>query len=376
MVTEAMTHRERLLATLRFQPVDRVPDFELGPWEQTMARWRREGLQAGSESPWEAYRRCFPTDSDEYGPGLSIEVGPLPGFAHTVLEDRGTHNIVQDEYGAIAEELKPELGASIPRYIRFCIESRADWERLRDERLDPNAPGRVPADLNQVVERLRDADYPTVVGRPSLYGWLRCWTGVERLSVWLYDDRPLVEEILEHLTRLTLSVMEKLAAASARVDACDWWEDMCYNHGPLISPRLFAELMVPRYKRITDFMRRELGTEFQQLDSDGNIHELVPLWLEGGINTLYPLEMAHTDAHRLAAQYGQRLRLMGGYDKRALAAGPAAIDAEFERLRLLLQRGGFIPHIDHMVPPDVSLENYIYYRRKKCEFIGKPWPVD
>jgi len=37
-----MTHGERLLATLRFQPVDRVPDFEFGAWEQTIMRWYRE----------------------------------------------------------------------------------------------------------------------------------------------------------------------------------------------------------------------------------------------------------------------------------------------------------------------------------------------
>ena len=86
---------------------------------------------------------------------------------------------------------------------------------------------------------------------------------------------------------------------------------------------------------------------------------------------MMPVEAAHTDAYRLSDTWGKRLRLRGYFDKRALIAGKGAIDKEFERLAPLYKRGGFIPHIDHHVPSDVSLENYCYYRRKKCQFIGK-----
>ena len=64
--------------------------------------------------------------------------------------------------------------------------------------------------------------------------------------------------------------------------------------------------------------------------------------------------------------------LRGSYDKRALIEGPAAIDAEFERIMPLIKRGGIIPHTDHLVPPDVSFANYGYYRRRKREILGKP----
>ena len=56
-----------------------------------------------------------------------------------------------------------------------------------------------------------------------------------------------------------------------------------------------------------------------------------------------------------------------GVDKRAMAAGPEAIDAELVRLTPLLKEGGFIPWCDHFVPPDVSLSDYQYYVRRMKE---------
>jgi len=126
--------------------------------------------------------------------------------------------------------------------------------------------------------------------------------------------------MMEHLTCLTLKLLENIAG-KCKIDQSVWWEDMCYNHGPLISPKLFAKLMVPRYKRITDFLRNECGCEFNMLDCDGNIHELVSLWLEGGINVMFPVEAAHTDAYKISDQFGKKAPIRGFFDKRALIAG-------------------------------------------------------
>ncbi len=372
-----LTHRERLLRTLRHQAVDRVPDFEFELWAQTRERWQREGMRVEVPLPLErTLERYFGTDDAEYGPGLGINVVAEPRFEETILEERGRYQLIQDDNGALCERLMPEpgeFGGSMPRFLRFAVESRADWQRLRDERLDPCSLGRVPPQLGALARRLRGTDYPITVFLGGLYGYIRNWLGVERLSLLIYDDLPFVEEMMEHLTRLTLSVLEKLAGKGFRIDQGDWWEDMCFNHGSLLSPRLFNELMVPRYRRVTEFMRREFGTEFHRMDCDGNIHELVPLWLDAGINVMFPLEVAHTDANRILDRFGQRVAIQGGFDKRALIAGPAAIDAELDRLQPLLEQRGCIPHTDHLVPPDVSYANYLYYRHRKCELIGKPW---
>jgi len=377
MTELTLTHRERLLRTLRRQPVDRIPDYEFRAWVQTIDRWADEGMPiptlVGMGSPTGYLEHYFGTDDAEYGPGLSINTRLLPAFEPQVIEERGENWVIQDADGALSEQLKPEYGASIPRYIRYAIQTRADWERMRDERLDPSHPDRVPPHLDALTRRLNAADYPVTIFVGSLYGWIRNWMGVENLSLMLYDDLPLVEEMMEHLTRLTLSVLERLAGRGLRIDRADWWEDMCFRSGSLLSTRLFSRLMVPRYTRITDFLRQEFGTEFNQLDCDGNIHQLAPLWLDGGINVMFPVEAAHTDPLRLAQQLGTRGIQRGSFDKRALIEGPAAIDAELAKLQPLVERGDVIPHTDHLVPPDVPFDHYVYYRRKKLELIGKPW---
>ncbi len=374
-----MTHRERYLATMEGRPADRAPDYEFGAWDQTYPRWHAEGLPATVTGCDEGIMRWFHTDEEEFGIVPWVDVGLVPGFAWEVLETRGDHEIMIDNDGATVERMRPELGASIPRYVRYAIETRRDWERIRDGRLRLGDPHRVPANLDAACAASHGAEYPVVLGSGSLYGWIRNWMGVERLSETLYEDPAWIEEMMEHLTLLMLDGYARLAGR-CRIDASHWWEDMCFKNGPLMSPAMVARLMVPRYRRVTEFLRHECGCDHHMVDCDGRINDLARLWLEGGVNIMFPLEVPHTDmaalvrdqaAHRSPG--GARMALRGGFDKRALIEGPTAIDREFTRLAPFLAAGGFIPHTDHRVPPDVSLANYRYYRRTKCALLGKPY---
>ncbi len=95
---------------------------------------------------------------------------------------------------------------------------------------------------------------------------------------------------------------------------------------------------------------------------------LIPVWMDAGLNFLYPFEVqAGMDVLEVRRRYGRDLRIWGGVDKRALAQGPRAIDAELERLRPLIDEGGYIPHTDHSIPPDVSYANFRYYTRRIAE---------
>jgi uroporphyrinogen decarboxylase len=319
---------------------------------------------------WGLLEPWFNTDDQLFGPGLPLNVGLLPAFERKVLEDKGTHWILQDGDGAISEQMKPEYGASIPHYLRYAIETRADWERLRDERLNPDHPDRLPPYLDARIRRLRNRDYPLSLWLGSLYGWVRNWMGVERISLMVYDDRPLVEEIMEHLTQLTLTVLGKLAGKGLEVDQGDWWEDMCYNHGSLLSPRVFAELMVPRYKRIGKKLH-EHGIDLWFTDCDGDVRALLPGFLESGINCLFPFEV-NGCAHpaELLNEYGKDLRIMGRVDKIQLGAGKEAIKAYLETLVPLVERGGYIPFCDHRCPPNVKVEDYLYYLDLKEHMFG------
>ena len=98
--------------------------------------------------------------------------------------------------------------------------------------------------------------------------------------------------------------------------------------------------MLPNYKRVTRLMRSK-GVDIVMVDTDGSHTPITGLFLEGGVNCLYPLEVAAgVDAVKLREEYGEKLLLIGNVDKRMLAAGPKAIDGELQRLRPLLEEGG------------------------------------
>ena len=101
-------------------------------------------------------------------------------------------------------------------------------------------------------------------------------------------------------------------------------------------------------------------------DSDGKVDELIPLWLESGINGIFPMEQAAgNDIHAYRRKFGRNLLMTGGIDKRALARGKAAIDRELKDKLSLVDKGGYVPTVDHSIPPDVSYDNFCYYWKQK-----------
>jgi len=363
-----MTHKERFLRTMRFQPVDHVPDEEFGYWGETLTAWQAQGLPSHVNSN-ETADEYFGFAPKVYTP---INIGMIPAFEYQVLEEDDRHRTIIDE-GGVKCVVHKDGASSIPKHLKFPIETRQDWEDFR-KRIDPDTPGRYPADWDEVRDQLNGSDMPVGVWAGSLFGWIRNWMGFENVSYMCADDPGLIEEIMEHLTRFFLAVLNK-AVREVKCDFAMMWEDMAFNKGPIISPRLFEKLMVPRYKRITDFLKAH-GCDIILVDCDGNINELVHLWLDAGVNCMFPLEVrGGSDPWPIREKYGNRVLLAGGVDKTQLIAGKDAIKKEIKRLEKLVAMGGFIPHVDHRCPPDVTYENYLYYLDLKRDTFGIPRPA-
>ena len=202
----------------------------------------------------------------------------------------------------------------------------------------------------------------------GFFGQPRGWMGLARACMGYYDQPQLMHALGEFWADFVIESSRR-ALEEVDVDFVQVWEDMAYNHGSLISPDLFREFMTPYYQRVTRFTR-EHGVDVILCDCDGNVNELVPLFLEVGVNGLYPLEIvAGTDPLAIREKFPDFL-LLGGIDKIALARGPDAIDREIEKASQLMQRGGYIPFTDHRVPSDVPLANFQYYMLRKREMIG------
>ena len=147
-----------------------------------------------------------------------------------------------------------------------------------------------------------------------------------------------------------------------------FWEDICFKNGPLINPKVFRTKVGPHYRRITDLLRGH-GITLVSLDCDGWIDALAPIWLENGVNVMFPIEVGTWNASIAPwrEKYGREVRGIGGMRKYIFAQDYAAVDAEIERLKPLVDLGGYLPCPDHRLPADCKWENVQYY----CERMRK-----
>jgi len=145
-----------------------------------------------------------------------------------------------------------------------------------------------------------------------------------------------------------------------------------HKTAPLVSPAFVRKHMAPRYRKVVDLLHSH-GVKTILLDSDGQIGELLPIWIDCGINGSYPCEVASgMDGLDLRKKFGKDLLLFGNIDKRALSRGKTEMDAELTRIRAILKTGGFFPSVDHHIPPDVPYENFVYFMNTLRSFSDYP----
>ena len=363
-----MNERERFLNTMRFKPVDRAPFWPpLDVWATTWKRWENEGYTSmTTELVGEHGGAGFLNFWDYFGCDRQDEVGIYygfaPGFEYKVIEEDDRKITFRNHEGIIMSELKEGRETSMPHWLDFPIKTKEDF-RKNLYRWELNFDDRFPENWDDKCKLWNDRKIPLRMWADregGFYGPLRNLFGVEELSCLFYDDIAFIEEVLDAKVDAMIRIIDRIWD-DVQWDYFVFWEDMCFKNGPLISPDLFDKYLVPRYKKVTDFLRSK-GCDIIVVDSDGDVTKLVPLWLKAGVNGILPFEVqAGMDVNKFRAEYGKDLLLIGGIDKRALITGPKDIDAEIARIAPLIEDGGYIPWLDHSVPPDVSFDNFLYY---------------
>jgi uroporphyrinogen decarboxylase len=358
-----LNNRERMIRTVLGQDVDRLPLDIWGPWSETAERWYTEGYPKDAD-----FISFF--DLDVGFQVLNVNLGYYPGFEYKVLEDRGRTQIVQSGSGNILEIMVGQ--AAIPKIVRPPVTDWESWENLK-ERLNPGIPERYP-DWEKERARFEASGAGIRIGSVpwGVFGTLREMMGVEGLLVNFYDAPELIHDIMDYLTGFWISIYEE-TARHIKIDHIHIWEDMSGKHGPLISPAMFREFMTPNYKRIVAFAK-DHDIPIVSVDTDGNMDIMMTVLSETGINYVVPFEVqAGCDVVAIKKQY-PHIGLYGGIDKRAVAIGTAAIDAELLRVDPLLHQSGYIPGLDHLVPPDVSLDNFRYFVERLREKLYRANP--
>jgi hypothetical protein len=352
-----MTHLERFRNVMNYAPVDRcVYGVCTGTWPETIERWKADGYDPG-KGP------AFDIDRWDWRGGWFF---PNPPFERKVIEEDDHTIVYVNHEGILMRERKDHPYSSMPQFLRFPVQTREDFRRFWAERMRPDLAARIGPNHAGTLGAYRQRDFPLIIIADrwgGFFGPIRNLTGVEKLCTLFYDDPAFVEEMMDAVADFVIAMMGQILDHTD-VDVFGFWEDMAYKTGPLLSPEMARRYMLPRYRRVVEFLRGR-GVKLISLDSDGDVSGLIPVWLDAGINVLYPFEVqAGMDVVAVRRQYGRDLRLWCGIDKRAIARGPEAINAELQRVRPLIEEGGYVPAPDHSLPPDVPFAHYCYYMRK------------
>ncbi len=303
------------------------------------------------------------------------EAAFAPPFEVKVIERRGDHEVEQDCAGRRVLYFKGRRTGFMPEYLDHPAKDRKTWEENVQWRLDPGSPERY-ADLDARMAQAKAQAAQGMFIVQNLIGgymYLRSLMGPADLLYMFCEAPDLIHDCMRTWFELADAVIAR-HQQHVTLDEIFFAEDICYNHGPLISPDMMREFLFPYYQQLIDTLKtRQIDKTrhlYVQIDTDGFANPVIPLYKESGMDVMSPFEVAAgCDVVEIGRQYPD-LVMFGGIDKRVLATTKKQIDKHLEYIMpTMRERGGYIPTCDHGVPAEVSLENYLHYR-KRCVELG------
>jgi uroporphyrinogen decarboxylase len=372
--TEAARRRRDAYAITPGAPFLKT-EFGFFCWEQ----WKQQGMPDIEPGSPEAQALFHYDDASMHGLWSLGWCEPeyVPQFEVKILEDRGETELEQDWAGRHVLYFKGRRNGFMPEYIDHPVKDPETWKANAEWRLDPRDPRRYQ-DLKERMGAARAAAARGEMITQHVAGsfmFLRAMLGPEALLYTFVDQPELIETIMQRW----LELADAVTAAHQQYITFDeiyFAEDNCYNHGPLISPDMTREMLLPYYKELLRRVRqRQIDQSrhlYVQIDTDGKCEPLIAFYMkEIGMDAMSPFEVASgCDVVEIGRRF-PGLCMRGGIDKRVLAAGPKAIDAMVERIfPVMRKRGGYIPCCDHGVPAEVPYASYLHYRRR-CVELGE-----
>jgi len=380
----SMDHLERFRAVCRGDRPDYVPIFSFpgapGMGGGAMAKTHRRLVETGMPEWVDGCHSLSRRDSVEtwhryWGTTQPIGIDFFPAEPARGFEVRrrreGEFEVLESESGAVTRQvIDNDITYSMPEFLRYPVRDRASWAFWRER----STPGPLwPVErIERACRPLDDRRRPLSIGVGGTWGTLRSLMGPQAACTVLHDDPTWAEEIIEFLTwrwdTYTRPLIERL-----RPEIIAGWEDMCYNHGLLISPAHFRRFCSPHYRRVAA-VARDCGAAMATVDSDGNVMELVDLLAEAGINCLHPFEVkAGNELFALRRRHPDFI-LMGWLEKETVNEGNERRIAPeiLAKVPPLLAGGRYFPNGDHGLQPMVTFPGLCMFMTLLHEVTGNP----
>jgi hypothetical protein len=356
----ATVGREEYLDYMTFQRNDRPLFTEIfGPLVGLKEEWEEQGA-----TPEELDFSAFPYRCEARG-HIPINTGRNKGGTEEVLEENETCKISRDDIGRIMKIVKGV--ATIPLPLNFPVKTWDDWRKIKP--WYEFSQERFAGNWKAAARRFQMEDKVVCVSIPGGFDEPRQLMGEEGLCIAYYEQPDLVHDIVNTLCETAFKVLEKVSF-SVQIDMLCVHEDMAGKSGPLAGPAQIREFIAPYYRRIWDLVRDRGARLFDQ-DSDGDMNQVIDVFLDAGVNCMHPMEpAANMDIVNIRRKYGSNLAFYGGIDKHILRKGREDIVRELEyKVPPMIKTGGCVLALDHRIPRGTPLNNYRFYVRKMWEIL-------
>ncbi|MCS7120335.1 MAG: hypothetical protein NZ952_03930 [Candidatus Bathyarchaeota archaeon] len=340
-----MIPRERVSLALRHKEADRIPIHD-NIWQATIERWRKEGLPA-SVSP-----------ADYFGFEIScFEADTSPQFPIEVISENDEYIVERDKYGGI--RMNHRDFSTTPLIIDYPCKKRDDWEKIK-QRLEPSDYRVDWVTGLQTFRREHSKGRFITYNATVCYDKIQKYVAPPRLLKAILKEPDWVIDMYETDAKLVMEMCNRMIKGGFRFDGAFLFCDLGYKSGLFFSPKHYEEQVHPIFKELCRFFHGK--GMFVILHCCGRVKDLIPYFIEEGINCLQPLEVkAGMDLVELKEKFGDKISFMGGIDARLMALDDLrAIEDEIrKKIMAAKEGGGYIYHSDHSIPKNVSFQNYM-----------------
>ncbi len=344
----AMTGRERVNRMLQRRDHDRVPRFD-AYFPEAIARWQTEGF-AGEAPDVLALLSADFLDFCWSFPAPYRDGERLVSQTDEWFDER-------NEFGETVRYFRDPTRCQ--QHLSYEADCRAAWEQY-------TKPALLAPELHVDLE---EAELQWALGRRS-GRWCfligidpfqagRHLLGDEVMLLAMAADPEWIRDLSVTYTDLVLRDWSAIVEAGLHPDGVWIASDLAYQLGPLCSPQMYRELILPDHRRLCEWAHaHSLQVIFH---SNGKVHDLLDDWVAIGVDLLVPLQaQAGMELGRIGRSHGRRLGLMGNIDTTILAAGdPGRIEAEVAtKLAAGKATGGYAFCCDQMVGETISWASY------------------
>lgn len=383
---KALTNRERMLAAIRGEAVDRIPfapRMDLWCLAQT-ARGTLPEAYAGLNMvdlaktlgvAAHAVRGDFTLPTGPLNGLTAMGLGNLPdapyhtelrGIAHDSQWDAG--NLITTFHCPAGDitthfERTPQMfrdGISLPMIKSYAIESPDDFEAVAQifEHLEvvPN-----PAGFAAFKERVGEqglAIAAGAVGASPIHAMLHDLMAMDVFFPLYLEDPKALKALAERMTPYFEAVLE--ACANSEAEAITWGNN--YDRD-LTWPPFFEAEIAPWLKKVSD--RLHAAGKYLITHCDGENQGLFPLYRQCGIDvaeSVCTAPMTECTLAELREGFGPNTTVFGGIPSVALlddAMGPESFEAFLDEVFAHLGTGeGLIFGVSDNVPPDANLDRF------------------